>query len=1291
MSIIRPFAVSLSIIFVLAGLFAGMDSRAQTITNRAVLQKSSQVRASQDAALHLMVLSLARQKGWPLTMHNRKGTVAYLRGVSSKGFPLYITATDNIISAATIRTNQLWAGGSTGLNLSGSSIAAGKIAVWDEGGVRPTHVELTGRITQKDNAITFSDHSTHVAGTMIATGVNPLAKGMSYGAKQLSAYDYTDDITEMMGAAPDLLVSNHSYATIAGWYFNGDENRWEFHGDFNDSVDIRFGQYDDETKIWDSIAYNAPYYLIAKASGNNRGEPGPDIGDTYWRVDADGHFFNAGARKSGADAISSNSSYNTIPTYGCAKNILTVGAVGPIPGGYTQPADAVMTDFSSWGPTGDGRIKPDVVADGLNVLSCISTSDNAYDILSGTSMATPAAAGSSFLLQEEYAKLHGGAFMRAATLKGLIIHTADEAGPAPGPDYQFGWGLINIQKAVTVITSNNTDQLIQEKQLTQGSLDADNIPVVASGKSVLTATISWTDPPGDVATPSGLNFADVTPKLVNDLDILITDNSTGTVYRPWVLDPKNRSTAATTGNNKLDNVEKIEVDSLIPGRAYTINVTHKGTLARGAQAYSLLVSGVGGTAYCTSGATAGSTGTRVDNVKFAGINNSNTSGCKTYSDFTATPAAQLPLGGSLPITITYRSCGAAVGTNIAVYIDFNNNGLFTDPGEMVLWSTFPITSGTGAATFSGTIGIPATATVGSYSRMRIIAQDGAHLSAAALPCGSYSSGETQDYRVLFTAPSDDMGITALEYPTFTTCANDSQLVAIHIRNFGSSPQNNVPVTTVIKDNTGTTVATFTDVCRDSIAPKSDVIFTYNRSFPSVAGATYTFTSSTGLATDLNTTNDQNISTITVNTGADAISGTATVCGVTSAQVVLKAAIKGNDLPLWYDSPTATTPIAAGVNTTSTEITANKTYYVGVSDLKTKAGPPNKLAYSNGAGAYFKFGGNFMKFTTGVPLTIESAKLYVGHSGKVSLTLGTLVSSVCLTGGLSYQYIALYNTVIDVYATKKVPQSGQQIDVPAGDNTDTGAVYLLNIPVPTPGDYIMLIDCSDSTNLFLNLGIKSNPYPVSLPGIFSITGNDFRCNLSKLSDSVTYYQQFYYPFYNIGLRLAGCPGPRTTIVATAEDAPVITISGTTLTSSADAGNQWYLNGSPLVGSDSQTVTAKLPGSYYTVISDPVTGCILTSNKIQFSPSGVDANASIGLTTSPNPSNGVFHLQFFMSNPDNTTVTLINTLGQKAYEAVYPNFSGQFSQQINGINLASGMYVLRIIHGSNTYHKQILIKK
>ncbi|WP_431213318.1 S8 family serine peptidase [Puia sp. P3] len=411
---------------------------------------------------------------------------------------------------------------------------------------------------------------------MIAAGVNPLVKGMSFGAQQLQAYDFDGDQSEMIAAAAGgLLVSNHSYADIAGWYFDNDLQRWEFWGNPGDTVDIRFGLYDADTHAWDTIAYAAPSYLISKAGGNSRNDSGAAVGQTYYRMNAQGSFINAGARPAG---ISNNNGYMSIPTYGNAKNILTIGAVNPIPGGYRSPSDVVLADFSSIGPTGDGRIKPDLVADGINVLSTVATADNGYDYMSGTSMATPAAAGSSFLLQEYYFKLHNS-YLLSSTVKGLMIHTADEAGNAPGPDYSFGWGLINMQKAAAVITDDNAaskSQQIIEGKLT--STTASTYVITASGKTPVFATLCWTDVPANPATipANSHNFRDAGIKLINDLDLKITDNATGKVYLPWVLDPNNPGAPAGKGDNIRDNVEKVELsDSLIPGRQYTISVKSK--------------------------------------------------------------------------------------------------------------------------------------------------------------------------------------------------------------------------------------------------------------------------------------------------------------------------------------------------------------------------------------------------------------------------------------------------------------------------------------------------------------------------------------------------------------------------------------------------------------------------------------------------------------------------------------------------------------------------------------------
>lgn len=1260
-------------------LLSGELARAQRQTNTAELTRASHDFAQKEKDLHIRLLNLAQQKHWPLILHDKRGRKAYLMGLDPGGFPIYTTTADNLISAATIGTSQLWPGGTTGLALNGSSAALkSKIAVWDEAAVRLTHVELTGRVVQEDGDVSLSDHSTHVAGTMIAAGINPAAKGMANGAQQLLAYDFTNDVSEMFGQAPNLLISNHSYAAIAGWYFNSDENRWEFWGSPGDTVDYKFGDYDAETQLWDSIAYNAPHYLIVKAGGNNRNQNGPAVGQPYFRYDNNMNMVSAGARPAG---ISSNDGYDIIATYGTAKNILTMGAVNPIPGGYSQPSDVVQSSFSSWGPTADGRIKPDLVADGVDVLSSISTADNAYDIYSGTSMASPAAAGSAFLLQEYYAKLHSGNFMLSSTLKGLLIHTADEAGPSPGPDYQNGWGLIDMPKAASVITSDHAalrDQMIEENTLVNGSHDADNIPVVASGKTPLVATIAWIDPP---AASNNTIHVDTSRKLVNDLDLRITDGVS--TWKPWVLNPANPGAAATTGDNFRDNVEKVEVDSVVPGRSYTLTVTHKGTLARaGSQTYSLIISGIGGTAYCPS-ASLGA-GTHIDQVVLSNINNTISSpSCRTYSDYTSLPAARLPAGQTVPISITYNTCTSPTTTNIAVYIDYNNDGNFTDAGELVSQNTNLLSSTAANAIFNGNINVPASVTPGAIARMRIIAEDNGSLATPGSCDNNYAGGETQDYRVEFVNPSNDVGITQLEYPILTSCANDSQLVAVRIKNFGNTVQTSVPVTTTVTSG-ATTVATFNGTCKDSIQPGAEVVFTYGTTFAMQAGANYTFTSTTNLAGDLDADNNENVTSLTVNAATASPTGTATVCSTGSnTQVSLQANASEDDIGFWYTTATGGTPLAAGNSTTTNVLPANKTYYLGLNDLsENKVGPVTNTALSSGAGAYFGLSGNYINITTSVPLTIESARLYIGYPGKINFTLGTLLTSSFANG---YNYQSLYSTTIDVAASVSNPQPGTQ-NVSSPGNGDPGAIYYLNIPIPNPGNYILIVNCEDNATAFLNVNNSALPYPFSLPGVFSITGTYI--NDSNPGDSTTFPKEVYFPFYDLGVRLEGCASPRVPIVASTPTAPTIQLNGSVLVSSIDSGNQWYIGGQPIPGAINPIDTPQYSGYYMTVVDEG--GCQLSSNTINFDTTSVNGSP-IGLKITTNPNHGVFELTFYMSTQADMSVSLVDMLGQQVYQSVYPAFSGQFARTISVPSLASGIYVLRIVHGKDVYTAKVLIAK
>jgi hypothetical protein len=1266
-------------------ILAGSTARAQVPpTNISVLRSSIQDVQTKNLAQQQQLTQTALLRGWPLVIASKKGHNLYLHGIDLFGKPVYIATVDNIISAATIRTNQLYSGGKLGLSLSGSSNnVKGKIAIWDEGLVRPTHVELTGRVIQVDNSPTLSDHSTHVSGTMIAAGVNPVAKGMSYGEQLLQCYDFSNDVAEMgMAAKQGLLVSNHSYATVAGWNPDGtNPNQWDWFGNPGDTVDINFGLYDDETRVWDSIAYANVYYLICKAGGNNRGDTGPPAGTNYFRFNALGVLVNAGARPAfgNATSISSNAGYMTIATYGNAKNILTLGAVQPIPGGYNKPSDVVLAGFSSIGPTGDGRIKPDLVADGVNVLSSISTSDNAYDIFSGTSMATPATTGSSLLLQEYYSKLHS-VFLHSATLKALLIHSADEAGAYPGPDYSYGWGLIDMAKAASVITSDNTDQVqqIHESSLTNGTKDSETWTITASGKMPVSATICWTDVPG---VPPNIpnnehNFKDNGIKLINDLDLRITDNTTNKVYMPWTLNPASPGAAAAKSDNFRDNVEKVDLDdSLAPGRTYTITVSHKGSLSGTTQPYSLVVSGGGGTATCASASTAN--GASIDNITLSNLNNTPpASTCRTYTDYTGLTPANLPVGQTVPISIGSTSCNGSNNTRIvSVYIDFNDDGTF-ESNELAYQSAASI-----GATFTGNITVPTTAVVGSFARMRVIAQE-TNNPAAVSPCGTYGAGETQDYKVTFTNPSTDVGVVDLEYPSLTTCPNDSTIISIRIHNYGTVSQSSVPVTTVVTQG-ATVVATYSTTCRETVPPDSDVVFTFSGASLNLApGGSYTFTSHTSLSGDVNTANDSNITTVTANAAGSSTTGSATICGSNATSVQLKANASGDDVVLWYDSPTAGTPIAAGNNTTTTDI-AN-TYYVALNDLVAKGGVPNALTLApatNSPGFYYPFDGQFVQFTTSVPLTLQSARLYSTWPGHVVFTLATLASFT----SQGYSYYPIDSISINVYGTSSTSQSGR-VNVSTGQMTDTGAVYYLNLPIPTPGSYILIAECYGGSNLFLNSNIATNPYPISIPGVFSITGNSNKYNPNNSSDT-TYDRGYYFPMYDIGLTLDECPGPRTAVTPTTRSAPTISqLSTNVFGSSADSGNQWYLNDTLLSGATGVTDTVHLPGNYYTKVTDPVTGCVLKSNVLNYNP----GNNSIGLTVGPNPSNGYFLLEFSVSTTDNTAIQLYDLLGQRVYDQELGSFTGFFSQNIDATTLASGIYVLKVVHGGNTYQDKIMVK-
>jgi hypothetical protein len=508
----------------------------------------------------------------PQSFSTANGSECSFDSYGYRSIPNYLCTCNNLDAAKTLQTHQLWPGGALGLNLSGTGL--NKLGIWDGGAARTSHRELLGRVQVMDSPTTLSGHTTAVLGNMIASGLNPNVRGMCY-ATQIKNWNFSNDNAEIIAAANDLLVSNHSYASTSAWTNIG--GQWYWYGDssLHLTKDWKFGYYDNRSRIWDSIMVAQPYYLMVKASGNDRGNGvAPGTPHFYW---------NGTAWAGSTTTRDTVGPYDCISTFGNAKNILCVGAVPVQPNGLVGNINTFS--YSSWGPTDDGRIKPDLVAPSGVILSVGSANDSAYAGLGGTSMSAPSVTASLLLLQQYHQQLKG-VYMRNATLKALAIHSARRCKPnLPGPDYECGWGIPDMAKAASFLRDSIQHKVIEQLIHNNDSLVAF---VYVNPWDTLRSTLVWTDPKGITGAPA---FNDTVPKLVNDFDMRLYTQNDSLIGFPFILNPFNPAAAATTGDNYRDNVEQIMKTNL-PSGWYKIKVKHKGNLqALQSQRVSLIVSG----------------------------------------------------------------------------------------------------------------------------------------------------------------------------------------------------------------------------------------------------------------------------------------------------------------------------------------------------------------------------------------------------------------------------------------------------------------------------------------------------------------------------------------------------------------------------------------------------------------------------------------------------------------------------------------------------------------------------
>jgi hypothetical protein len=226
-----------------------------------------------------------------------------------------------------------------------------------------------------------------------------------------------------------------------------------------------------------------------------------------------------------------------------SKNALHVAANDP---------NDVISSYSSFGPTIDGRLVPQIAAVGTNVYSL--DYNNSYQVLSGTSMATPGTSGTLALLYERYKNIYGVKPL-ASLMKALVTNTAKDVGN-PGPDYKYGFGNLNGLRAVKVLDN----KMFYTASIANGATYEKDI-IVPAGLVTLKVMLAYTD---KATTPGATNI------LINNLDIKIIKD--GVEILPWVLNPLQPNANATRGIDNLNNIEQVTIDNPVAG-SYKIVVT----------------------------------------------------------------------------------------------------------------------------------------------------------------------------------------------------------------------------------------------------------------------------------------------------------------------------------------------------------------------------------------------------------------------------------------------------------------------------------------------------------------------------------------------------------------------------------------------------------------------------------------------------------------------------------------------------------------------------------------------